>query len=128
MNDDEPKTSPDMRELASKSVEQARGAVNAALAFAQQASSSIQSATKTGETPQGAAVSRGFGYAQQNIGAIFDFAQKLVRAPDLKQAAELQAEFVREQAAVMQDQVKELRDLKPGETKASDAKPGDAKS
>ena len=114
MNDDEAKTaSPDMREAASKGVEQARGAVNAALAFAQQAATSIQSAAKTAETPEGTAVTRGFGFAQQNIGAIFDFAQKLVRAPDLKQAAELQAEFVREQAAVMQDQVKELRDIKP---------------
>ncbi len=113
MNDDAPKVSPDMRAMAEKSVEQARGAVNAALAFAQQASTSIQSATKTAETPEGTAVARGFGYAQQNIGAIFDFAQKLVRAPDLKQAAELQAEFVREQAAVMQDQVQELREIKP---------------
>ena len=113
MNDDEPKVSPDLRDRASKSVEQARGAVGAALAAAHQAATTIQSAAKTAETPEGQAVARGFGFAQQNITAIFDFAQKLVRAPDLKQAAELQAEFVREQASVMQGQVEELRGLTP---------------
>ena len=111
MSDDESKAPSDLRDFASRSVEQARGAVEAALASAQKAATTIQSTTKTAESAEGMAVSRGFGFAQQNISAIFDFAQKLVRAPDLKQAVELQAEFVREQTPVMQGQVEELRDL-----------------
>jgi phasin len=100
-----------VRDLAEKSVEQARGAVGTLLDAARKASETIQATTKTGETPAGEAVARGFGYAQENISAIFDFAQKLVKAPDLKEAARLQSDFVRDQAEVMSKQVEELREL-----------------
>ena len=56
-------------------------------------------------------MARGFGFAQQNISSIFDFAQQLVRAPDLKEAVKLQSEFVKSQAAIMGKQVEELKDL-----------------
>ncbi len=105
-----------VRDLAQKSVEQARGAVGTLLDAARKASETIQTTTKTGDTPAGEAVSRGFGYAQQNISAIFDFAQKLVKAPGLKEAAELQADFVREQAEVMSQQVEELKALSTPKT------------
>jgi phasin len=100
-----------VRELAEKSVEQARGAVGTLLDAARKTSDAIQSSTKTGDSTAGQAVARGFGYAEQNISAIFDFAQKLVKAPDLKEAARLQADFVREQAEVMSKQVEELKGL-----------------
>jgi phasin len=102
-----------VREFADKSVEQARGAVGTLLDAARKTAETIQSTTKTGDTPEGQAVARGFGFAQQNIAAIFDFAQQLVRAPDLKEAARLQADFVRDQAAVMEKQVEELKSLRP---------------
>jgi phasin len=102
-----------VREFADKSVEQARGAVGTLLDAARKTAETIQSTTKTGDTPEGQAVARGFGFAQQNISAIFDFAQQLVRAPDLKEAARLQADFVRDQAAVMEKQVEELKSLRP---------------
>ena len=100
-----------VRDLAEKSVEQARSAVGSALDAARTAAESIQSTTNTGETPAGVAVTRGFGYAKENISAIFDFAQKLVQAPDLKEAVKLQSDFIRSQAATMEEQVKELRKL-----------------
>lgn len=100
-----------VREFAEKSVEQARGAVGSLLDAARSTADAIQSSTKTAETPEGQAVARGFGYAKENISAIFDFAQQLVRAPDLKQAAQLQADFVKSQAEIMQKQVEELRGL-----------------
>jgi hypothetical protein len=85
--------------------------VGTLLEAARKTSESIQDATKTGDTAPGQAVARGFGFAQQNISAIFDFAQQLVRAPDVKEAARLQADFVKEQAAVMEKQVGELKEL-----------------
>lgn len=100
-----------MRDLAEKSVEQARGAIDTLLEAARTTAESIQSTTKTAELPAGQAVAKGFGYAKENIAAIFDFAQKLVRAPDLKEAAALQSDFVREQAEKMEKQVEELRGL-----------------
>ena len=100
-----------VREVAEKSVEQARGAVATLLGAARSASEAIQKTTKTADTPEGQAVARGFGFAEQNISAIFSFAQKLVQAPDLKQAAQMQADFIREQADTMAKQVDELRTL-----------------
>ena len=113
MTTDNPEVPAGVREFADKSVEQARGAVGTLLDAARKTAETIQSTTKTGDTPEGQAVARGFGFAQQNISAIFDFAQQLVRAPDLKEAARLQADFVRDQAAVMEKQVEELKSLRP---------------
>ena len=113
MTTDKPEVSSSVRDFADKSLEQARGAVGTLLDVAKRTADTIQSTAKTADTPEGQAVARGFGFAQENISAIFDFAQKIVRAPDLKTAAQLQSEFVREQAAVMEKQIKELSGLRP---------------
>ena len=113
MDSDKSEVPSKVRDIAEKSVEQARGAVGSLLEAARSAAEAIQSCTKTTESPEGLAVSRGFGYAKENISAIFDFAQQLVRAPDLKQAVQMQAEFVKTQAAVMEKQVEDLRSLTP---------------
>lgn len=104
-------TTSKVRDIAEKGVEQARGAIDTLLEAARSTSDAIQSSTKTGDSAPGLAVSKGFGFAKENISAIFDFAQQLVRAPDLKQAAQLQADFVKQQASVMERQVAELKDL-----------------
>jgi phasin len=49
-----------------------------------------------------------FSYAEQNIAAAFDLAQKLVRAKDMQEAMQIQAEFVRTQFNAMQTQMKEF--------------------
>jgi len=104
-----------LRDFAEKSLEQARGAVGTLLEAGRKTADTIQATAKTADSPEGQAVARGFGFAQENITSIFDFAQRLVRAPDLKEAARLQADFVREQAAAMEKQVAELKEL--GSTK-----------
>ena len=52
--------------------------------------------------------SRGFEYAEQNVNAAFDLAQKLVRSKDVQEAMQHQAEFVRSQFAAIQAQAKEF--------------------
>jgi len=52
-----------------------------------------------------------FTYAEQNIGAAFDLAQKMVRAKDLQEAMQYQAEYVRTQFEAMQAQMKEFSSL-----------------
>jgi phasin len=47
-------------------------------------------------------------YAEQNIAAAFDLAQRLVRAKDPQEAMQLQAEYVRSQFAAMQAQMREF--------------------
>lgn len=100
-----------VRDFAEKGVDQARDAVGTLLEAARSAAEAIQSTTRTADLPQGVAVQRGFGYAKENISAIFDFAQKLVRSPDLKQAVELQSDFIKAQTEIMKKQVEELKDL-----------------
>ena len=46
--------------------------------------------------------------AEQNLRASFDYAERLVRAKDLQEAAQIQSEFVRSQAEAMQAQMKEF--------------------
>ena len=113
MDKPQTETAPNLREFAEKSVEQARVAVGTLLDAAQKTADTIQTSTKTSDTPSGQAVARGFGFAQQNITSIFDFVQQLVRAPDVQQAAKLQSDFVRQQASVMKEQVAELQTLAP---------------
>ena len=47
-------------------------------------------------------------YAETNIRAAFDHAQKLVRAKDMTEVMSLQSEFLRAQMANMQEQAKEI--------------------
>ena len=99
---------PEMREFAERSVEQARKAVDGFLGAAQK---TVDTFDNAGATVQGGAkdlTRKTFGYAEKNIAAAFDLAQKLVRAKDPQEAMRLQAEYVREQFAELQTQVKEF--------------------
>jgi phasin len=104
------------RDFAEKALGQAHSAVNTLLETAHKAAETIQTTAKTSESAPGQAVSKGFDFARQNIGAIFEFAQQIVRAPDLKEAGKLQSDFVKAQAATMEKQVKELQELIPAKT------------
>ena len=92
----------EMRDFAEKSVDQARKAFD----------SFISAARRTADTVQGSAeIARGFEFAEQNVTAAFDLAQKLVRSRDLQEAMQHQAEFVRSQFAAIQAQAKEFGGL-----------------
>jgi phasin len=98
---------PEMREFAEKSVEQARKAVGAARKTAdtlESSATSVQASSKE-------ATRKTFSYAEQSIGAAFELAQKLVRAKDMQEAMQIQAEFARTQFAALQAQMKEFGSL-----------------
>ena len=67
----------------------------------------VQTSGQTFQSTLTAAVAKGFDHAQANANATFDFAQKLVRTKDLREAFELQSEFVRSQFAALQAQAKD---------------------
>jgi phasin len=48
------------------------------------------------------------GYAEQNVNAAFDLAQKLVHAKDPQEAFALQSEYLKKQIEALQAQAKEL--------------------
>lgn len=99
---------PEMREFAEKSVEQARKAIDGFIGAARKTADTLESSATTVQTSGKELTQKTFSYAEQNIAAAFDLAQKLVRAKDVQEAVQIQAEFVRSQFAAMQSQMKEF--------------------
>ncbi|KQO72536.1 phasin [Methylobacterium sp. Leaf469] len=98
----------EMRAFAEKSVDQARSAVGNLIGTAIKTSEQLQTQSKTVQESMQTALAKSFDHAQENATATFDFAQKLVRTRDLREAFELQSEFLRSQIASLQNQAKDL--------------------
>ena len=99
---------PDMRALAERSVEQAKAAFDGFVAAAQQAVNTAQShavSTQAGVREIGELAMRN---TEKNIAASFDFAQRLMRAKDAKEIAELHAEYVKSQMQTLAEQAQEF--------------------
>lgn len=101
----------EMREFAEKSVEQAKKAFDGFLGAAHKAVDTVQGSTTTMQSSVSDATRKTLSYAEQNISAAFEHAQKLVRARDIQEAMQLQADFARTQFAAMQGQMKELGEM-----------------
>ena len=97
-----------MREVADKSVGQARKAVEQFLDATQKAVASAEGSVKS--VGEGAAdLSRqSLAFVEENIAASFDLAQRLVQARTVEEMAALQQEFVRSQMAAIAEQGKHL--------------------
>ncbi|WP_019904702.1 phasin [Methylobacterium sp. 77] len=108
----------ELRDFAEKSVHQARTAVSSLLGTVIKSAEQVQSSSKTVNESMQAVVAKGLDQVQQNASSTFDFAQKLVRTRDLKEAFELQSDFLRTQIATMQAQAKDLAALAPNVTKS----------
>lgn len=98
----------EMREFAEKSVDQARKAFEGFVGAAQKAAGQADDTAVTFSSNAKAVGGKAMGYAENNIRAAFDHAQKLVRAKDMTEVMSLQTEFVRQQMAAMTEQAKEL--------------------
>ncbi|MDB5510786.1 MAG: phasin [Enterovirga sp.] len=101
----------EMRDFAEKSVDQARKAFDGFIGAAQKAMETLEGSSSTMQASATDATKRTLTYAEQNITAAFDHAQKLVRARDLQEAFQLQSDFARTQFAAMQSQMKDLGEL-----------------
>jgi phasin len=99
---------PEMREFAEKSVDQARKAFDGFMEAAHKAAGTIEGST---EIMQGNAKDLGrkaMSYAEQNVAAALDFAQRLVNARDPQEIVRLQAEFVKAQVQAFGQQAKDI--------------------
>src|SRR5215217_8472382 len=97
---------PEMRDFAEKSVEQARKAIDGFLGAARKTADTLETSANTVQASSKEVTRKTFSYAEQSIAAAFDLAQKLVRAKDVQEAMQIQAEFARSQFAAMQSQMK----------------------
>jgi phasin len=98
----------DMKAFTEQSMEQARKAFEGFIGSAQQAVSTFQGqavAAQSGAKDVGQKVMT---FAERNVSASLDFAQRLVQAKDVNEVVRLQSEYVSRQMQALTEQAKEL--------------------
>jgi phasin len=98
----------EMRDFAEKSVEQARKAIDGFMGAAQKTVDTFEGSATTVQSSAKDATRKTLSYAEQNIAAAFDLAQRMVRAKDPQEAMQIQGEYVRAQFEALQTQMKEF--------------------
>jgi phasin len=99
---------PEMRNLAEKSVAQAKQAFDGFLSAAQQAISRVEGQTAAAHAGAADMSRKAMAFAGQNMAASFAFAQKLAHARDVEEVMRLQADFAKAQMQAFTEQAKEL--------------------
>ncbi|HEY8214940.1 MAG: phasin [Methylocystis sp.] len=97
----------EVRDFAEKSVEQARKAFEGFAGAAQKALDT-QADMPFGLPSAKDVSAKALSFAEANVNAAFDLAQKLVHAKDPQEVFKLQSEFVQAQLQTIQEQTKEL--------------------
>lgn len=98
----------EMREFAERSVEQARKAFDGFIGAAQKAVDSAHGSAESARVNTHDATRKAISYAESNVAAAFDFAQKLVQSKDLAEVMQHQSDFLKAQVASFQNQLKDL--------------------
>src|SRR5829696_4695174 len=98
----------EMRTMAERSLTQTRQALESFLQAARRTAETMEQTTEKVQAGAKDMAQRTLSLAEQNIRTSLDYAERLVRAKDLQEAARIQSEFVRTQAEAMQAQMKEF--------------------
>jgi hypothetical protein len=98
----------EMRDLADKSVEQAKTAFDGFIGAATKAVAAADTHASTAQHHSLDIAKRAMTYAEQNVTAAFDLAQRLVHAKDVQEVVQIQTEFVKSQVSSLQSQMTEL--------------------
>lgn len=106
----------EMRNLAEKSVEQAKKAFDDFITAAQKAVTAVEGQTASANASTKNIGEKAMAFAEKNVATSFEFAQKVVRAKDIQELTQLQTEFVKTQMPTFVEQARAL-----GQTVAQDA-------
>ncbi|MBS0528323.1 MAG: phasin [Proteobacteria bacterium] len=98
----------DMRSMAEAGFDQARKAFESFVSGAQQTASSLEGRGEAVRSSVKDISSKAISYAQQNMTASLDYAEKLVRAKDLSEVMRLHTEYVQGQMKALADQASEI--------------------
>ncbi len=98
----------DMRDIAEKSVDQARKAFEGFVTAAQKAAGQADDTAASVQSNAKSLGTKAMSFAELNVRTAFDLAQKLVRAKDLQEVFSLQSEYAKSQLTTIQEQAKEL--------------------
>ncbi|WP_020179994.1 phasin [Methylopila sp. M107] len=98
----------EMRDFAEKSVDQARKAFDSFLDAAYKASNALDTQTTSAQVNMRAVAGAAVSFAEQNMSASFNYAQKLVRAGTVEDVLKIQTEFAKHQIETLTKQVQEM--------------------
>jgi phasin len=98
----------DVRRMMETSIGQAKQAVEQYMAAAHQALGAARSTAEAAQAGARDINEKAIGFAQTNVSAAFEFAERLARAKDFQEIAELQKEFLQTQTEKMTAQMREL--------------------
>lgn len=98
----------EMRDFAEKSVDQARKAFEGFVATAQKTAGAVEGVANSAQENVKSAGAQVLGFAEQNVTAAFDHAQKMVRAKDAQEAFALQSAYVQKQFEALKAQAEAL--------------------
>ena len=99
-----------MRAFAEKSVGEARKAFETYMDAATKAFGTVEQSAQTMQANARGLGRKAIGFAEENVSATLDFAQKLVQAKDAEEVMRLQTEFTQAQMKVLSEQTKALSD------------------
>jgi phasin len=100
-----------MREVADRSVEQAKKAIGEYLEATQKAVAKAEGSAKSVREGVADVSRQAIAYIEENVTASFDHAQRLVQARTLEEIAALQKEFLAKQIASLTEQGKSLGEM-----------------
>lgn len=107
----------DLRNVAEQSVAQARQAFDGFMHAVHKAASRMEEQAATAQAGAKGAGEKVMSFAERNVAASFDFAERLARAKDVQEMLKLQTEFAQTQMQALTEQAREL-----GQTAANAAK------
>ena len=100
-----------MRDLAERSVAQARKVFEDFIGAVHKTAGSVDSAAIPGFSGAKDVSLKAVSFAEINVHAAFDLAEKLVHAKDLQEVLSIQSEYVKAQMATIQSQTRELGEV-----------------
>lgn len=98
----------DVRDVAARSVHEAREAIDRMMEAARQAVDTARERAASLQTDAGETNERIMSYAHTHVSAALDFAEKLARATSIAEVARLQMEFARTQVETINAQTREI--------------------
>ena len=99
---------PELRSLAEQSVTQARKAFEGFIEAANQAVGQMHGQAQAAHSGASEIAHKSMEYAEQNVAATFDFAQRLMQAKDPAEVMGLQSEYLGRQMQALSAQVQAL--------------------
>jgi len=102
---------PEMLTFAERSFEQAKFAFDKFMDAAQSTMSTFESQTNVAQVGAREVTEKIREFAEQNVAAVFDHAQKLVQAKDAQALLTLHGEFIQSQMQVLGEQARALAEV-----------------